>query len=116
VSARDELAALIGSKLDRLFGSREFGPAKQDFDLADELIAAGYSKPRTITTAEEVEALLQGTKLFSTRTTHSWHLNDLSHPHGGTRVQGTGGGYTHLEDFIKHEAPMVVLYTPEATK
>jgi len=57
VSARDELAELIGSKLDRLFGSREFGPAKQDFDLADELISAGYSKPRTITTVEELDAL-----------------------------------------------------------
>lgn len=44
MSARDELATLIASKLDSIFGSRDFGPATQDFQLADELIAAGYGK------------------------------------------------------------------------
>jgi hypothetical protein len=57
MTARDDLAAVIGSKLDGIFGTRDFGPATQDFKLADELIAAGYSKPRTITTTEEVDAL-----------------------------------------------------------
>ena len=82
------------------------------YRAADDILAAGYSKPRTITTVAELDALTQGTKLYSSKTTHSWHLNDLSHPHGGTRVQGTGGGYTYPEDFIKYEAPLVVLYEP----
>jgi len=41
---REELAQLIAIKLDRIFGTREFGPAHQDYQLADELIASGYKK------------------------------------------------------------------------
>jgi hypothetical protein len=64
MSARDELAALIGGKLDSIFGTREFGPATQDYTLADELIAAGYRKPRTITTIEELEAMAVGSMIL----------------------------------------------------
>jgi len=60
VTAREELAALIGTKLDRIFGTREFGPATQDYTLADELIAAGYRKPRDITEADDLRALTVG--------------------------------------------------------
>lgn len=61
MSARDELAEIISTKLDGIFGTRDFGPATQDFLLADELLAAGYMKLRTITTAEELDALHPGT-------------------------------------------------------
>ena len=57
MNARDELAQLIATTLDRIFGNREAEPAQQDYKLTDELIAAGYSKPRTIKTAAELDAL-----------------------------------------------------------
>lgn len=76
------------------------------------LEAAGYREPRTITTAEELDALAEGTKLYSPKTTHSWELRDFS-IHGGVKVTGTGGGYTYIHDFIKHEAPLTVLHEPE---
>lgn len=44
MNARDELATLIGAKLDGMFGTRDFGPAAQDYKLADELIAAGFGR------------------------------------------------------------------------
>jgi hypothetical protein len=69
-------------------------------------------RPRTITTEEEVELLPEGTKLYSPGTTHSWALNDLSQ-RGGVKVHGTGGGYTYLGDFIRQQAPLTVLYSPE---
>ena len=41
---RDELATLISTSLDGIFGTRDFGPATQDFRLADALTKAGYGK------------------------------------------------------------------------
>lgn len=58
MSERDELAETIASKLDTFFGKREFGPAEQDLQLADALLAAGYRKPRTVTTAAELDAAI----------------------------------------------------------
>jgi len=109
MSAREELAQLVAQA--DSYAANDCGGIHWQ-NMADKILAAGYSKPRTITTVDELNTLPQGTKLYSSKTTHSWHLNDLSHPHGGTRVQGTGGGYTYLEDFIKHEAPLTVLYSP----
>jgi hypothetical protein len=109
MSARDELAALIGSKLDRLFGSREFGPAKQDFDLADELIAAGYSKPRTITTAEELEKLPYGSAVQTSDETDTVVLKDK-----GAAFRNQSGcelSATDLWRFGTH--PFTLIYSPE---
>ena len=64
MNARDELAQLIATTLDRIFGNREAEPAQQDYKLTDELLAAGYSKPRTITTAEELDALGRGASVL----------------------------------------------------
>jgi hypothetical protein len=71
MSERGELAELIASNLDRLFGKREFGPAQQDIDLADELLAAGYRKPRTVTTTEELDALLVGSVVLALADGHA---------------------------------------------
>jgi hypothetical protein len=46
---RGDLAQLIATTLDGIFGKRDFGPTVQDHKLADAILAAGYSKPRTIT-------------------------------------------------------------------
>ena len=109
MSARDELAAVIGSKLDRLFGSREFGPAKQDFDLADELISAGYSKPRTITTAEELDALPSGSVVLDRRGL-SLHLN-----YDGWGAS-TGQRGIEKEELERDAFPTTVLYSPKESK
>lgn len=65
MSARDELAAIIGT-------SDGFNPddfTDHDWDdyrvNADAVLAAGYSKARTITTAEELDALNEGAVLMS---------------------------------------------------
>lgn len=53
MSARDELAAVIEQAYDLNEGMATFEL------LAHATLAAGYSKPRTITTAEELDALAQ---------------------------------------------------------
>ncbi len=60
MSAREELAQSIATNLDRRFGKREFGPAHQDYELADALLAEGWRKVRVVTTVEELEALPVG--------------------------------------------------------
>lgn len=112
MSARDELAKLLfRHSVSDGCGDTVGEIADLCDKAADAILAAGYRKPRTVTTVEELDALPQGTKLYSPATTHSWVLNDLSQ-HGGVKVHGTGGGYTYLEDFIKHEAPLVILHEP----
>lgn len=53
MSARDELAGIIG---DYHVWSGEEGCGGKE-KAADAILAAGYSKPRTITTAEELDAM-----------------------------------------------------------
>jgi hypothetical protein len=60
MSTRDELAATVEGALDSSHGIIAWaGPAQED--IADAILAAGYSKPRTITTAEELDGLDVGT-------------------------------------------------------
>ncbi len=44
MTAREELAQSIATNLDRTFSKREFGPASQDYELADALLADGWRK------------------------------------------------------------------------
>lgn len=57
MSARDELAREITTFRERWFGSLGGGSPKEDVQIADHILAAGYSKPRTITTVTELDAL-----------------------------------------------------------
>jgi hypothetical protein len=57
MSEREELARLIANQLDRLFLNRELEPAHQDYQLADALLAAGWRQTRTVSSAEELNAL-----------------------------------------------------------
>lgn len=61
MTARDELAAVIVAAYGE--GNEEC-PCVQDFDVADAILAAGYRKPRTITTAEELDALPLGSVIL----------------------------------------------------
>ena len=54
MSARDELAALIESGY---AGDDSDCPYEHAPSIADAILAAGYTKPRTIATAEELHAL-----------------------------------------------------------
>jgi hypothetical protein len=113
MSARQELAEVIASKLDRLFGAREFGPATQDFELADHLIAAGYRKPRTITTAEELDALPVGSVVLSQDYRHhvdEWRVS-FQRWQDGDWYRGARSSHTHPDNFL----PATVLHTPEVT-
>jgi len=72
MSARDE----------HLFGIIYGATDKPDWavsEVHDAILAAGYSKPRTITTAEELDALPDGSAILdrhgdvSTKHAHWWH-------------------------------------------
>ena len=47
---REELATAIANRLDTIFGKREFGPAHQDYELADALLDLGYRKHPAVET------------------------------------------------------------------
>jgi len=57
MSARDELADVIAWR----YHAANPRPTVLDGAVADAILAAGYSKPRTITTVEELDALANGT-------------------------------------------------------
>jgi hypothetical protein len=59
---RDELAKVIISAYGE--DSEAECPCEQDLDLADAILAAGYRKPRTVTTAEELDALPVGSVIL----------------------------------------------------
>lgn len=101
MSARDELAGVVSASLDSIFGTRDFGPATQDYKLADALIAAGWVKHRTITTTDEVDALPDGSII---RTCFG-HAVTIYRAH---RIL-TAEGFHHV---VQH-GPATVLYEPE---
>jgi hypothetical protein len=62
MSARDELAETIGGCM----GQWEVPGNLDEWEMiADAILAAGYSKPRTITTVEDLDALPVGTVVLS---------------------------------------------------
>ena len=81
---------------------------------ADAILAAGYSKPRTITTAEELDALPIGSVILSETYRHyadgtliSFQRNQDGHWYRGARARDT-----HPDNFL----PATVLYEPEPAK
>ena len=109
---REELASIIQREYVRAIQRKRISDC---WDApADAIVAAGYRKHRTISTAEEVDGLPIGSKLFSERTNHLWNWIGPLRPDqtSGIVVHGTGGGYTYLSDFIKHESPFLVMWEP----
>ena len=89
MSAREELAKLISSR--------------HTMAAVDAILAAGYRKPRTITTREELEALPQGSIVLDA-------TGDV------TRLRG-GSWYTYETEPMTHTRmsrylPATVLYEP----
>jgi hypothetical protein len=60
MSARDELADLLADSIHRYTGVT----TSSSKSMADELLAEGYRKPRTVTTRDEVLALHEGAVLL----------------------------------------------------
>ncbi|TQJ60500.1 hypothetical protein FBY30_2768 [Arthrobacter sp. SLBN-83] len=108
MNARDELAALAREAI--------YKPAASSLvthDIADAILAAGYRKPRTITTAEELDALpvgsvvLRNGRAFQRFAPHrvnafyeykAWQCTD------GGFVRSTKDGMSILPATVIHEA------------
>lgn len=106
---RDELAVHLAAA----YGDLEV--RTPDIRAAESILAAGYSKPRTITitTVEELDALPVGSVVLSEGYTH--HANEMPISFqrwtGGDWHRGARAGNTHPDNFL----PATVLYTPEPT-
>jgi hypothetical protein len=86
-------------------------PSAQDQDISEAILAAGYSKPRTITTVAELDALPDGSVVLS----DSYHSDvdgtaiSFQRWYDGRWHRGARSGDTHPDNFL----PATVLYTPE---
>ena len=82
--------------------------------LADAVLAAGYRRPRTVTTVEELDALPTGTVVLADNHRHylqEWRLSFQKWDDGDWH-RGARSGSTHPDNFL----PATVLHEPEATK
>ena len=101
MNAREELAALIESGY---AGDDGDCPYEHAPSIADAILAAGYRKPRTITTAEELDAL---------------PLESVVKSAEGNVWEFLVGGWFETASRVGHVAsdlalPATVLYEPEA--
>lgn len=80
--------------------------------IADGLIAAGYRKPRTITTVEELDALAMGSKVVSAG--YEWTKNYLTinTPSGGIEREVWFNVYDDFDAAADIELPATVLWEP----
>jgi hypothetical protein len=101
---RDELAKVIES------GYGE-DPTDCPYDhapvIADAVLAAGYRKPRTITTVRELEALTPGTRFLS-------HGIFYTRVGPSSRVRSEFGVEFYLSEFNYSGFTATVLHEPEA--
>lgn len=117
MNAREELALLLANVQRERNGSRPLADASQCSNVAyqdaDAIIASGYRKPRTITTAEELDALAVGSVVL-TATSRPEHplVASQKYFNGGDPIWHRGGrlGGTH-GDYI---LPATVLFEPSA--
>lgn len=102
-SPERELAQSIADYMDDTQGQR---PARQDVELAAAILAAGYVKPRTITTLEELEDLPSGSVILDP-TGLSLHKNEF------TGWRASNGARNIAADMLEGEAlPATVLHEP----
>jgi hypothetical protein len=103
MNARDELAKVIVAAYGE--DAEAECPCEQDLDVAGAILAAGYRKPRTITTAEELDALPNMTVVRSSKGS----IVNLTA--GRAYVFGTEGSAPASSLAL----PVTVLHEPEAT-
>lgn len=104
MNAREELAEIIQKEYVRAIHRKRVSDC---YDApADAILAAGYSKPRAITTREELDALPSGSVILdSTGEPNVFHDN-------GWVLPGTSGGYTSWA--VAQSLPATVLHEPVA--
>jgi len=80
---------------------------------ADAILAAGYRKPRTITTTEELDALPNGSVVLSdVYKAHHGQAISFQRWEDGLWHRGARSGSTHPDNFL----PVSVLHEPEAAR
>jgi hypothetical protein len=104
---RDELADIIAPELPDVDIHGEVSRG-----IADVILAAGYRKPRIITTVEEAAALPEGTIIRSPKQGYIFELDShrRSKPYGYSIAEETG---SFIDDSY---LPATVLYVPEEQK
>lgn len=108
MSARDELAAVI---VEAYGEDPSECPCEQDFDVAAHILAAGYSKPRTIETVEELDALPVETVVRSDMGNIYVKDYDMDDPSAIWWV--TAGAVSEFQS-NRILLPATILYEPEA--
>jgi hypothetical protein len=117
MSARDELARDIPQWTDLPFGGRD-GFVKLDANaahaIAGVLIELGYSKPRTITTVEELDALPEKSVIRDAdgsvyEAFEAWNRDESSYG-----IQWLETGTSWRAEMAEIALPATVLYEPSA--
>jgi hypothetical protein len=110
MSARDELAETVGACM----GPWDVPGNLDEWEMiADAILAAGYSKPRTITTAEELDALPNGSVVLSdVYRAHHGQAISFQRWEDGCWHRGARSSDTHPDNFL----PAIVLYSPKESK
>lgn len=123
---RDELADLIAAAVeDHIYNAGDVPPSLTPMvasAAADAVLAAGYRKPRTVTTVEELDALVGGTIIRTVKSKHNPHglcfekygkewlaLDPADREDGETTIPSGAV----LRFYWAHS--ITVLFTPEAT-
>jgi hypothetical protein len=106
MSARDELAAVI---VEAYGESPDECPCEQDLDVADAILAAGYSKPRTITTAYQLESLPFGSAVQTSDESDTVVLRGE-----GANFRNQSGADLSATDLWRYGThPFTLIYSPE---
>jgi len=106
---KNELAGAVLELLNQAAQIGTPGRAITAHVVARGLSADGWSKPRTVNSAAELEALRVGTRGFTPETWEVWWLRRVGRePHW----EGSGGMYSRASDLLAEHGPMTVLFTP----
>lgn len=110
MSARDELESIITRAVnDGLVGYDVCMPHVEIAVAVDDILAAGYSKPRTISTVEELDALPDGAAVQTSDESDTVVMRDR--PIG---FRNSSGYEVSIEILWRHGIrPFTVLYTPK---
>lgn len=98
---RDELAAIYVDTLNR--GHGMIGRPEQGLRAADAILAAGYRKPRIITTMAELEALPAGAVVKDANELPSERFNN-----------SIRSGWTYGYEVVTPQLPATLLWEPTA--
>lgn len=112
MSARDELKQVIVGYFGPTLAINSYKtPQQQDDELTDAILAAGYRKPRTIATTEELDALPVGAVLLSSEL-NPWQIDNDED--GERWYVANADTYFTSEIFMRQRGPFTVIWEPRA--